>query len=155
MNNVKIKRSIEGLIMVVLGVICLILSLKIRNNPVKVQGALNILVQAKMLPLVVSVLIIILGVMLIMQLEKGLLVTPAISKETFVRVLILTVITLAYLLITYKVGFLIPTFVYCLAMLFYLNWKQKNPVLLVVAAVIYSAVTLFLVPWILNLNLML
>jgi len=140
--------------MVILGIICLILSLGIRNNPVKVEGFLNVLVQAKMIPTLVSILIIVLGVILTIQLDKGLLVTPTMPKESWLRVLILMGITLAYLLVTYQVGFLIPTFVYCLVMLLYLNWKQRNPVLMLVTAAIYTGVTVFLVPWMLNLNLM-
>ena len=140
--------------MVILGIICLILSLGIRNNPVKVEGFLNVLVLAKMIPTLVSILIIVLGVILTIQLDKGLLVTPTMPKESWLRVLILMGITLAYLLVTYQVGFLIPTFVYCLVMLLYLNWKQRNPVLMLVTAAIYTGVTVFLVPWMLNLNLM-
>lgn len=155
MKSKKIGRYLEGPIMIVLGIICLILSLQIRNNPVKVPGFLNVLVQAKMLPIAVSVLIIILGVILTSQLKKGLLVTPSMPKESWIRVSILTLITLAYLIAVYFTGFLIPTFVYCLVMLLYLNWKQKNPILLLAVAAVYTAVTVFLVPWILNLNLML
>jgi len=62
MNNEKKKLCLEGPVMVVLGIVCLILSLKIRKNPVKVEGFLNILVQAKMVPILVSALIIVLGV---------------------------------------------------------------------------------------------
>lgn len=154
MNKQRIRRCLEGPIMVILGIICLILSLGIRNNPVKVEGFLNVLVQAKMIPTLVSILIIVLGVILTIQLDKGLLVTPTMPKESWLRVLILMGITLAYLLVTYQVGFLIPTFVYCLVMLLYLNWKQRNPVLMLVTAAIYTGVTVFLVPWMLNLNLM-
>ena len=64
MKDKKISRWVEGPIMIAVGLIALILSLQIRNNPVKVEGVLNLLVQAKMLPIVVSVLIVILGVML-------------------------------------------------------------------------------------------
>ena len=61
MKDKKISRWVEGPIMIAVGLIALILSLQIRNNPVKVEGVLNLLVQAKMLPIVVSVLIVILG----------------------------------------------------------------------------------------------
>ena len=89
MKDKKISRWVEGPIMIAVGLIALILSLQIRNNPVKVEGVLNLLVQAKMLPIVVSVLIVILGVMLTLQLNKGLLVTPKMDKETWLRVLVL------------------------------------------------------------------
>ena len=85
MKDKKISRWVEGPIMIAVGLIALILSLQIRNNPVKVEGVLNLLVQAKMLPIVVSVLIVILGVMLTLQLNKGLLVTPKMDKETWLR----------------------------------------------------------------------
>jgi len=154
MNNEKKKLCLEGPIMTVLGIVCLILSLKIRKNPVKVEGFLNILVQAKMVPILVSILIIILGIVMTIQLQKGQLTSVKLPKETWMRVLILTVMTVVYLVVASKVGFLVPTFVYCFLMLLYLNWKQKNPVLLLGIAAIYTAVTVYLVPWILRLNLM-
>ena len=154
MNNEKKKLFLEGPIMTLLGVVCLILSLKIRNNPVKVPGFLNVLVQAKMVPIMVSVLIILLGIVMTIQLQKGTLTSAKLPKETWARVLIRTVLTVVYLVVASKVGFLVPTFVYCFLMLLYLNWKQKNPVLLLGIAAIYTAVTVYLVPWILRLNLM-
>ena len=154
MNNEKKKLCLEGPIMVALGIVCLILSLKIRNNPVKVQGFLNVLVQAKMVPILVSCLIIVLGIIMTLQFQKGLLTSVSLPKETWVRILILTALTVIYLVVASKVGFLIPTFVYCFLMLLYLNWKQKNPVILLVIAALYTAVTVYLVPWVLHLNLM-
>ena len=145
MKDKKISRWVEGPIMIAVGLIALILSLQIRNNPVKVEGVLNLLVQAKMLPIVVSVLIVILGVM----------VTPKMDKETWLRVLVLTAMTLVYLIAAYYAGFLITTFLYCFAMLLYLNWKQKNPVFLLVLSAVYTAVTVYLVPMMLHLNLQL
>lgn len=155
MKDKKISHWVEGPIMIAVGLIALILSLQIRNNPVKVEGVLNLLVQAKMLPIVVSVLIVILGVMLTLQLNKGLLVTPKMDKETWLRVLVLTAMTLVYLIAAYYAGFLITTFLYCFAMLLYLNWKQKNPVFLLVLSAVYTAVTVYLVPMMLHLNLQL
>ena len=154
MNNEKKKLCLEGPIMTVLGIVCLILSLKIRKNPVKVEGFLNVLVQAKMVPILVSILIIILGIVMTIQLQKGQLTSVKLPRETWMRALILTVMTVVYLVVASKVGFLVPTFVYCFLMLLYLNWKQKNPVLLLGIAAIYTAVTVYLVPWILRLNLM-
>ena len=154
MNNEKKKLCLEGPVMVVLGIVCLILSLKIRKNPVKVEGFLNILVQAKMVPILVSALIIVLGVVMTLQFRKGFLKTTSLPRETWMRVLVLTALTVVYLIVASKVGFLVPTFVYCFLMLLYLNWKQKNPVLLLGIAAIYTAVTVYLVPWILRLNLM-
>ena len=154
MNNERKKLCLEGPIMTVLGIVCLILSLKIRKNPVKVEGFLNVLVQAKMVPILVSILIIILGIVMTIQLQKGQLTSVKLPKETWMRVLILTVMTVVYLVVASKVGFLVPTFVYCFLMLLYLNWKQKNPVLLLGIAAIYTAATVYLVPWILRLNLM-
>ena len=40
-------------------------------------------------------------------------------------------------------------------MLLYLNWKQKNPVFLLVLSAVYTAVTVYLVPMMLHLNLQL
>jgi len=154
MNNEKKKLCLEGPLMTALGIVCLILSLKIRKNPVKVEGFLNILVQAKMVPILVSILIIILGIVMTIQLQKGQLTSVKLPKETWMRVLILTVMTVVYLVVASKVGFLVPTFVYCFLMLLYLNWKQKNPVLLLGIAAIYTAAAVYLVPWILRLNLM-
>ena len=154
MNNEKKKLCLEGPIMTALGIVCLILSLKIRNNTVKVEGFLNVLVQAKMVPILVSILIIIMGIIMTLQIQKGILKTATLPKETWVRVLILTAMTVVYLVVTSKVGFLVPTFVYCFLMLLYLNWKQKNPVLLLGIAALYTAVTVYLVPWMLKLSLM-
>ena len=43
MKDKKISRWVEGPIMIAVGLIALILSLQIRNNPVKVEGVLNLL----------------------------------------------------------------------------------------------------------------
>lgn len=76
------------------------------------------------------------------------------DKETWLRVLVLTAMTLVYLIAAYYAGFL-TLHSLRFAMLLYLNWKQKNPVFLLVLSAVYTAVTVYLVPMMLHLNLQL
>ena len=151
----KFKRGTEGLVITAIGLFFLYLSLKIRNNPVSVENPfLNFFTQAKALPLLCAILLIILGLLLTAQMISGKIKTSGLSKETMGRVGILTLLTVAYLIAVSKIGFLYPTILYVGAMLFYLNFGRKKwwQLLLITAA--YVAVALYLTPFILNLKLM-
>lgn len=154
MNNTKSWKSIlEGIVLIALSVICLILSIQVRSNPVSLTGILNVLTQARTVPMAASILMLIMGVLFTMELARGTAKMNTLPKEEWIRILVLTVMTTVYLLVTYYTGFVIPTLLYGAAMLFFLNWKQRSPVLMVVVAVIYTAVAVFGIPMILNLTL--
>ena len=154
MNNSKSwKNTLEGLVLIALSVICLVLSIQIRTNPVSLEGLLNILTQARTVPVLVSVIMGIMGVLYTLELAKGTAKMKSLTKEEWLRILVLTIMTVVYLLVTYFTGFVIPTLLYGVVMLFFLNWKQRNPAVMVGVAVIYTAVAVFGIPLILNLTL--
>lgn len=155
MKKGQLKSCIPGIIVVAIGGWFLYLSLRIRDNPVKIEDkTLNFLAQARFLPLMVSVVLIMMGLLFAVQLYKGKATCESgMTKGMFSRELILTVITVAYLIVTSKVGFLYPTIVYLAGMLFYLNWnKNKWWVLLIITAV-FTFVTIYLTPLILQLKI--
>lgn len=154
MEKNSLKNAAEGLIVILIGVFFLILSLGVKQNPVKVDGALNWFVQAKFLPVVVSVCIILLGIGYTVQLiTKKAHTNTGMDMKMMSREAILTIMTVAYLVIVSKVGFLYPTIVYLAGMLFYLNWGKKKWWVLLILTAVYTVATIYLTPLILQLNL--
>lgn len=152
MTRTKLSQCVEGLIVTAAGVIFTVLSLKIRNNPVSVEGPLNLLIQAKFIPLLLSALITVQGISLTVALWKG--------KETTVneggftpRALIVVALTMAYLVLVSLVGFAVPTVVYLAALLFVVN-KGRKPLQLLVLTVVYAVIALLVIPGVLNLQLL-
>lgn len=155
MKKNKFISCIPGIIVAAVGGWFLYLSLKIRNNPVKIEDkTLNFLAQARFLPLVVSVILIIMGVLFAIELYRGKATCESgMTKGMFRREVILTVLTVAYLIITSKVGFLYPTIAYLAAMLFYLNWGKKKWWVLLILTAVFTFVAIYVTPLILQLKL--
>lgn len=152
MTKNEITKCAEGLIVTVAGIVFTVLSLQIRNNPISLDGPLNMLVQAKFIPLLLSILITVLGAVLTVALWKGR--DTAVSQACLTpRALMVTSLTVAYLVIVSYIGFAIPTVVYMGAMLFLLN-KDKKPLHLLLLTVVYSIIALLLIPGVLNLQLL-
>lgn len=150
-----LKNIAEGLVIILVGVFFLVLSLGIKQNPVKLEHqALNIFVQAKFVPMMSAVFIILLGIIYSFQLYREKAATKAsMPPKMLGRELILTAMTVAYLVIASKVGFLIPTIIYFAGMLFYLNWGKKKWSTLLILTGVYTVATIYVTPWILQLNL--
>lgn len=152
MTKSKLLQCAEGLIVTAAGTIFIILSLQIRSNPVSVDGAVNLLVQAKFIPLLLSVLITILGGILAVSQLKGR--NPSSSDGGLTpRALAVTGLTAAYLILVSFLGFMFPSAVYMGAMMFLLN-KDKKPLHLLLLTALYAIIALLLIPGILNLQLL-
>lgn len=152
MTRTKLSQCAEGLIVTAAGIVFTVLSLNIRNNPVSVEGPLNLLVQAKFPPLVLSVLILIQGIVLTVALLRGKEATVSDGGFTS-RGLIVVLMTVAYLFLVSLVGFAVPSVVYMCALLFVVN-KGRKPLFLLILTVVYSVVALLVIPGLLNLQLL-
>lgn len=152
MTRSKLLQCAEGLVIAAAGLIFTVLSLGIRKNPVSVEGAINLIVQAKFVPLVLSVLITLQGLGLTISQWKG-------NEKTVCdggfspRALTVVALTLAYLVIVSYAGFAVPTVVYIGAMLFVVN-RGRRPLQLLILTALYSLITLLLIPGVLNLQLL-
>ena len=152
MTKSKLLQCVEGLVVTAAGAVFTVLSLQIRKNPIKVEGALNLFVQAKFIPLVLSLLITLLGIVFVIAQWKGKEQTAREDKFSLREVAVIA-LTVAYLALVSLVGFVIPTPVYLCALLFLVN-KGRKPLQLLLLAALYSVVTLLVIPGILNLQLL-
>ncbi len=148
----KLRQCAEGLIITAVGVIFAVLSLGIRKNPVAIEGVLNIVVQAKFIPLLLSVLIALQGIILTVLQWNG-------KEKTFVdhgftpRAIVVVVLTMAYLVLVSYVGFLVPTVIYMGVLLFVAN-RGQSPLKLLALTALYSVIALAVIPGVLNLQLL-
>lgn len=152
MSGTKLLQCAEGLAVTAAGMVFVGLSLGIRNNPVAVEGPVNILVEAKFVPLLLSLLITLQGI--------GLTVSQWKGKEQTVRdggfsprAITVVLLTVAYLIVVSYAGFAVPTVVYIGALLFVVN-RGRKPVQLLLLTALYSVITLLVIPGILNLQLL-
>lgn len=152
MKNQKIVQCAEGLIVTLAGLVFGILSLKIRNNPIQVEGYVNLLVQAKFVPLVLSLLITIQGVDLTIALLRSKEARSDKGRATKRSVLVL-LLTITYLVLVSWIGFAVPTVFYLCTMLFLVN-KGDNPKFLLLLTAAYAIIALVLIPVALNLQLL-
>lgn len=152
MTRTKLSQCAEGLIVTAAGIVFTVLSLNIRNNPVSVEGPLNLLIQAKFPPLLLSVLILIQGIVLTAALLRGKETTVSDGGFTS-RGLIVVLLTVAYLFLVSLMGFAVPSVVYMCALLFVVN-KGRKPLFLLILTVVYSVVALLVIPGVLNLQLL-
>lgn len=152
MTGSKLRQCAEGLVVTAAGVLFLALSMGIRKNPVSVDGFVNLIVQAKFVPLVLSALITLQGLGLTISQWKGK--EETVREGGFTpRALTVVLLTVAYLIIVSYVGFTVPTVVYMGAMLFVVN-KGRKPLQLLALTALYSVVALLLIPGLLNLQLL-
>ena len=152
MTRTKLSQCAEGLIVTAAGIIFTVLSLNIRNNPVTVEGPLNLLIQAKFIPLLLSVLILIQGISLTVALLKGKEKTENDGGYT-PRAALVVLLTVAYLFLVSLAGFAVPTVVYMGALLFVVN-KGRKPLQLLILTLVYSVIALLVIPGVLNLQLL-
>ncbi len=153
MTREKLSRAGEGLVVTAVGLLFLLLSLTIPDNPVSVPGTAGLLAQARALPLLLSAAMTAVGVGHTVALWRGRVRTEAAVPAG--RGWMPALATTVYLIVTAAWGFLLPTMAYLLVML--VLWgrgeKQRLP-LLVGLALLYGAVALWLIPGLLRLRLM-
>ena len=148
----KLTHCAEGLIVTAAGAVFTVLSLRIRSNPISVEGVLNLFVQARFIPLLLSVLITLLGVGFTVSQWKKAEATAKAEKFSL-RELSVIALTVAYLVILSCIGFAIPTPVYLCALLFLVN-RGRKPLQLLLLTALYSLIALLVIPGILNLQLL-
>lgn len=149
------KSFVPGLVVIALGLFLLYLSISISNNPVQLENRIiNFITEARFLPLMISITILILGVIFTIKLAKGTITCASgMTKDVAVREGILTLMTVVYLVLVTKFNFLIPTTAYLVGLLFYLNWGKKKWWVLLIIAAIYIVVALIITPYILQLKI--
>lgn len=152
MTETKLGRCAEGLIVTAAGILFTVLSANIRSNPIAVDGPLNVLIQAKFIPLLLSVLILLQGISLTAALLRGTEKTQEARGFT-PRSLTVLLLTVAYLFLVSMAGFALPTVGYLAALLFVVNQGRK-PLQLLILTLVYSAATLLVIPGVLNLQLL-
>ena len=153
MPRKKLTDALEGLIIIIVGAVFLGLALSISNNPVKQSIPwVNTLTQAKFFPTVCAVAIIILGLIMFTSQLKGKRPSGKLSKQEWTRVIV-TLIVSAYTLAVYFINFTIPTIVYSVVILFFLNWGKKKPWYLLVIAALFVVLSLFVLPKTIQLRL--
>lgn len=156
MNNAKNSVNFEGYIVTGMGLFALVSSLMISDNPVKMTGWIGFAAQARFLPLLTGLVLVILGVKLILDIRKCReteIYQYKIEREGLKKLAIVIIIVSAYLFSISIIGFFIPTLVYFLIMLFYLNYKIYKPITIIGTSVIFFVITYYLVPMMLKIQL--
>lgn len=149
----KLKQSTEGLIVIAIGLFLLINSLRISSNPIQYEGWTNTLAQAKFLPIVMSLGIIILGTILFAKQMRGKDQSARLTKAEWFRMGVVLVMTVAYTFSVIKFKFMVPTIVYAFALIFFLNWKKKKAWVLLLISLLAIVLGLYAMPLLINLRL--
>lgn len=150
------KKLIEGYIVTGFGILTIVGSILLPDNPVKLEGWINFVAQARFLPLVSGTAIALLGISLLAEIKKitnASQFTYDIKKQEACRILCVVGIVLLYVIAIMFMGFLVPTALYFLVILFYLNYKLYSPIKIIGMAVLFFLVTYFGLPLMLNITL--
>ena len=154
MPRKNIKDALEGLVIIILGFVFLFLALSVQKNPVNANVAwVNLLTQAKFLPICCAVAVIILGIILFTSQLKGKRASSSLSRAEWIRVAIMTAIVASYTVAVYFTNFTIPTIAYTVVAIFYLNWGKKKPLFLAIICVVFVLVSLVVLPKLIQLRL--
>ena len=154
MPRKKLTDALEGLVIIIVGAVFLGLALSIKNNPVKQSIPwVNAMTQAKFFPTICAVAIIILGLIMFISQLKGKRPSGTLSKQQWIRVTVVTLIVSAYTAAVYFINFTIPTIVYSVVILFFLNWKKKKAWYLLVIAALFVVLSLYVLPKTIQLRL--
>lgn len=149
----KLKQAIEGLVIILLGVFLLVNTLKVKSNPIPLQGWAGILTQAKFIPVIMSIGILALGCVLFIKQLNGKAPSTKLTKDEWIRAGVVLLLTIAYGLAVFKFKFLIPTAVYAAAIFTYLNWGHRKAVQIAFFAILAFALGVYGMPLLINLRL--
>ena len=150
----KLKNCLEGIVILAIGIFFLILALNVSDNPISYGSTwVNTVAQAKFLPIVMALAIVILGVVAIIQGLQGKMKAATYEKGEGLKALIVIAITFAYLFSIYKFGFRWPTVVFSVVSTVYFNWGKRKWWQMVIIAAIYIAVGLWGLPKLIGLRL--
>lgn len=128
------SNKLESIIIIIIGLVILLLSLRIPNNPIQLKGnvLMKILTEAKFLPILLSVIIILLGINMFYDKRqedceyidvKSIINTITKNHEVY-RTLIVIGITFVYVYLIGKVDFIIATILYFLCTFTLLKFKE-------------------------------
>ena len=149
----KIKQGAEGLVITCIGIFLFVCSVNIKANPIKQSGWAGVLSQAKFIPIILSVGITALGIVLFLNQTKGKKASATLSKDEWLRMAVVVVVSAAYIFAVYKLKFLIPTILFAIVIFVYLNWKQRKPLYLAFFIVLAIVLGLWVMPLLINLTL--
>lgn len=149
----KIKDGAEGLVIIAIGIFLLINTLGIKANPIHKDGWAGVLSEAKLIPVAMSVGILALGCVLFVKLISGKSSTVRLSREEWIRAGVVLFLTVIYGYAVYRVKFMIPTLIYALAIFFYLNYRHRKPLTILIFAAVAVVVGLWGMPLLINLKL--
>ena len=154
MTKTKLRNSAEGLTVTLLGLVFLGLALGIRKNPVAMEIAwVNLFAQAKFFPTICACAVLLLGVLLTVSQWRGNRPSAVITPREGKRLAVIVPLIAAYLLAVYFTSFAVPTILYTVAILFYLNLGKKKWWKLAIICGVYVCVALLLLPKIIGLRL--
>ncbi len=149
----KIRRGGEGLVIILIGLFLLINALRIPANPIKYEGWTNILAQAKFMPTLMACGITILGAILFVKQMRGIDKSNQLTRAEWIRMGTVLLLMVLYIVGVYKFKFMIPTVLFAIAILFFLNWKQKKLWQLAALSVLAIVLGLYVMPYLINLKL--
>lgn len=149
----KLKQGAEGIVIILIGLFLLVNSISIPNNPIPQTGMASVLAQAKFVPIVMSVGVLLLGIILFLKQMSGKDKSAQLTKEEWIRMGIVVVLTVAYIISAYLFKFMIPTIVYAFAIVFFLNWKARKTWQILVFSLLVIVLGLYGMPLLINLKL--
>lgn len=150
----RLKQSVEGLVIIAIGLFLLINSVRISNNPIEYNGWTNVLAQAKFMPIVMSSGVTVLGFILFIKQYVGKdHCNGKLSKEEWIHLLVCVVLISAYSVCTYLFNFFYPTILFAFSIFAYLNWKTRKKWVIVLIALLAIVLGLYGMPLLINLRL--
>lgn len=149
----KLKQGAEGIVIILIGIFLLVNSIQIPNNPIPQTGVASVLAQAKFVPIVMSVGVLLLGIILFLKQMNGKDSSARLTKEEWIRMGVVVVLTIAYIIACYYFKFMIPTIVYAFAIVFFLNWKARKTWQIIVFSLLVIVLGLYGMPLLINLKL--
>lgn len=152
-KNKGIKNGIEGIAIIALGVFFLYNSLIIRSNPIQYGNWTDIMAQAKLLPITLSCIVIVLGIILLIRQMRGTDVSVTLATEEWKRLFVVLVLVAAYCVGVYYMKFMIPTLLFSFAIMLFLNLKKRKLWWILVLAALAFVLGCYGMPRLINLNL--
>jgi hypothetical protein len=159
---VKISANmLEGMVVTIIGVIILITSILLPENPIKFAGWLGIVVQAGFMPTILSLLIIILGFKLMtdnrIPASDKSAATGEVDRVGAIRMGTIVGFTTLYVVLLGKINFAILSFCYFMTIICYLkftgNVLESHRFSTIFKIIIISCIFVLIVAYILPLML--
>ena len=150
----KLKNCTEGILITALGCFFLFLALSIRNNPIPYgTGFISAIVEAKFLPVIMAAFVTILGIAMILAGLQGKLNSARFEKGEPLRLLIVVLLTAAYLLGVNAFSFRWPTIIFSVVSAVYFNWNRRPWWQMILIAAMYIVIGLWGLPKLIGLRL--